>query len=359
MEKIARELLRAGIQAPSGDNLQPWAFALSKEKIQILIDPKVDQSFFNFRQCATVISVGALVENLSYAAKFLGLDYSFERKIEKSNDLWQNLWQIGIFQYQQPDRSIREREQALGESAIFRRCTNRKPYQKATLEKELLQELETSLEDLPVTLHILQGKAQEELSRLIYEADIIRVERKDLHLFLHDTIRWSPDEIEQKKDGMPIETLEAGKAGEFFLKITKPWPIMNFLNLLGISKALADHTKKLALSSGALLAFCVEKFDEEAFFDVGRAMERIWLKATEKGLAVQPLAAVPLFSFRWKTGDKFSFSPKHQKLMMRIEKRCHSLGISNCAMILRIGRATSPEVYAPRKSPESFLIQRG
>ena len=348
------ELLEAGIRAPSGDNLQPWAFILVKGEAKIFIDTKIDQSFFNFRQCASLISAGALVENLLYAAQFLRCESNFELKMEKNN----RLWQVGIFQYQPATLSNRNRKQEFKKTAIFKRCTNRKPYKKGLLEKELLREFEASLKELPVSLHVFQGKEQEKFSQLIYKADIIRVERKDLHLFLHNTIRWSTDEIIKKRDGMPIETLEAGKTGEIFLKLTKPWPIMHFLNNLGASKVLADYTRKLALSSAALLVLSVEKFDEKAFFYVGQAMEKIWLRAIEKGFAIQPLAALPLFKFRWQKGDKFSFAPRHQKIMMEIEKDCQSLGIPHCAMILRIGRADLPKILTPRKPLESFLLKK-
>ncbi len=352
MDPFIKVLLEAGIRAPSGDNLQPWAFILVKGEAKIFIDTKIDQSFFNFRQCASLISAGALVENLLYAARFFRCEPGFEVKIEKNN----RLWQVGIFQYQPATLSTQNRKQELKKTAIFKRCTNRKPYKKEFLEKEILREFEASLKELPVSLHVLQRKEQEKFSQLIYMADIIRVERKDLHLFLHNTIRWSTDEIIKKRDGMPIETLEAGKTGEIFLKFTKPWPIMHFLNNLGASKVLASYTQKLALSSAALLALSVEKFDEKAFFYVGQAMERIWLKATEKGLAIQPLAALPLFKFRWQKGDKFSFAPRHQKIMMEIERGCQSLGIPHCAMILRIGEADPPVIQAPRKPLESFLL---
>ena len=58
----------AGAKAPSGDNLQPWSFAIDGDSILVCHDSQRDRSLFNVRQLASYIALGAVVENIHIAA---------------------------------------------------------------------------------------------------------------------------------------------------------------------------------------------------------------------------------------------------------------------------------------------------
>src|ERR687893_1423221 len=62
-------LLDAAIRAPSGDNCQPWSFHLDGEtRISIHTVPERAKSFFDYENCATSLSVGAVIENMRVQA---------------------------------------------------------------------------------------------------------------------------------------------------------------------------------------------------------------------------------------------------------------------------------------------------
>ena len=72
-EKVIRYIIRAGIQAPSGDNAQPWKFSFKDNTIFLYLNRGADNSFFNINQIASIISCGAVLENMRIAASAFDL----------------------------------------------------------------------------------------------------------------------------------------------------------------------------------------------------------------------------------------------------------------------------------------------
>ena len=71
-KELIEKILEAGVQAPSGENCQPWRFVARDNKIDILNIPENDLSLYNFRQRGSLIAHGALIENMLIAASVLG-----------------------------------------------------------------------------------------------------------------------------------------------------------------------------------------------------------------------------------------------------------------------------------------------
>ncbi|AEH45304.1 nitroreductase [Thermodesulfatator indicus DSM 15286] len=347
-----KTLLKAAVAAPSGDNLQPWRFRIKNEKeIDFLFDPRVDQSFFNYEQNASIFAVGAAFENASYLLSRENIKHKFIFDFSKEN----SLIKIGTLKIDWPDGEF-EFKTPLAKTPIMKRHTNRKFYEKVNLSDKEMAEITKLVADLPVKVKVLRGKELKAIADIVYFADLIRVERKDLHEFLHDTIRWTEEEILTSRDGMPVATLEAGKAGENFLRFTRPWPVMKTFLRLGVSRHMADYARKLVLSSEGVFAFFTDELGPRAYFEAGRTAERLWLALTEKGLAVQPMAAAPLFMIRWRRGRYLDFSARHQFFMRKIERGFEKLGIDKPLMLLRFGKAPLPSATALRKEVEDFLL---
>ncbi|MDQ7033119.1 MAG: methyltransferase domain-containing protein [Desulfonauticus sp.] len=347
-------LLKAAIWAPSGDNLQPWRFKIKKEDhIDFYYDPLVDTSFFNFEQNASIFSVGAALENTTYWLKLADIKHSFEF----TPNVTGSYHKICLLKIDWTDRDL-DLNGFLYKSSILERCTNRKFYQKIDLSKKEIESLIHLCKDIPVEIEFICDENLNELAEIIYLADLIRLERKDLHEFLYDTIRWERKCL-VRGCGIPIKTLEAGTAGEAALRFTRPWSVMKNMGSIGLFKAMAEHTKKLVLSSEGIITFSVEKPDIKAYFDVGRACQRLWLRLTEMGLAAHPLAVAPLFMLRWRAGRWFDFSAKHQFYMQKIEKEWEKLNLKNTLMFLRFGKAELPQAKAPRKELSSFILGEG
>ena len=120
---VGAYLLQAAIQAPSGDNAQPWRFRLTGNDIHVFLNPETDVSFFNVRQIASIIACGAALENIRIAAASMGLVSSVQILPEGAQE---NLMATARIQpgEQAPDPLARH---------IWTRCTNRRPYKKRPL----------------------------------------------------------------------------------------------------------------------------------------------------------------------------------------------------------------------------------
>lgn len=59
--QIIKQILEAAVRAPSGDNVQPWEFEVSKNFTQINLYnlPEMDDSYYNYNQMASYIAHGA------------------------------------------------------------------------------------------------------------------------------------------------------------------------------------------------------------------------------------------------------------------------------------------------------------
>lgn len=60
-----KKILEAAVQAPSGDNSQPWRFEIRDRdgEIRIFNIPERDKSLYNYGQMASCVAHGALIEN--------------------------------------------------------------------------------------------------------------------------------------------------------------------------------------------------------------------------------------------------------------------------------------------------------
>lgn len=309
-EPVLQYLLDAGVQAPSGDNAQPWVFSATDDTLKVFIDPDRDRSFFNVDQIASVISAGAVAENIRIAASGLGL----------SSD---------VRPFPDPDEPtltavLRFHRAPVPEDplvdVLWKRCTNRKLYDPVPLSPVIREELERALMDFPdARLHWVVGRnGLRKLARLVFQADRIRLEDRRLHEHLHRMIRYSTEEALAVRDGFHLKNLEAGRAGEVFLKLTRPWSVMNVLNRLGMSRIVAAHTARSVRHAAASALLTVSGTTPAHYFQGGRALQRVWLTATAWGLSLQPMAAVTLFWTRYQREGFHSFQAQHRKLLERV-----------------------------------------
>ena len=97
----------------------------------------------------------------------------------------------------------------------------------------------------------------------------------------------------------------------------------------------------------------------QVFFDGGRALERVWLTATELGLAIQPIAALGYLFARLErgNGDGFTNEEQHTLRGLRAEyKSIFTLESDEAELLLfRIAVAEPPTARSLRRPVESVL----
>ena len=302
-------ILQAAVHAPSGDNCQPWRFLADRRQITLCMRPEVDRSLFNVGQYATLIACGAALENMGLAAT----RYGFETRVDSFPQPDDPL-QVADIHFQ-----ANEIEEDSLQRYIPERHTTRSVYDERTIPQGTLDELRAQGQSLAgVELELIEDRERRrEVARLVWEADRIRLENRRLHAHFMHMVRFSAADALSQRDGLPLDNLEAGKGGNLFLRLTRPWPVMKLCNQLGASRMIARISFNAIIQASAVGLVRCRDSRPQSFLDGGRVLQRIWLAATRAGLDFQPMTAITLFRLRWQLGAQAAFPHRQRE---RLEK---------------------------------------
>lgn len=306
--KVMDFILQAGIQAPSGENTQPWIFNVSENVITVKINPKGDCSFFNIKQRAAILSSGAVLENIKIAATIFGLEADIKYN---EGDILSTL-EIAKIHF----KNTQIARDGLFRS-IWERCTNRKQYSREKIEPFVFEELKKITAEYPgFNLSIVEDRKQlKSLQSSLITLGVARTENPLVHEFLNHHIRATFEIAQKEKTGFSLNNLEAGAFGNFVLKATKSWKVMNFLNKFGFSRVVSAKVEEGIINCGACILLTAPNNSPLNYVKGGQVLERIWLKLAEMGVATQPMTTVNFFQLRYQLEGLSGFDPKHHKLI--------------------------------------------
>lgn len=346
-----RSILEAGIRAPSGDNCQPWRFTVRGTRIEVFNRPESDTSLFNFRQRASLVALGAAIENISIAAPAFG--YTPHIRVAADNSTPDRVAVIDL----EPSRPVHHALYPL----IAQRATNRRRFAPVPLAPADKAALVKAVEDYgPARLTLIEEPKQKEaVAKVIGLNDRIAFENASIHKFLFDHIRWTEQEAEQSRDGLYIKTLELPPPQAMMFRIMKNWPLVAALNRVGLSAAVALTAQQLCRSAAAIGIISTGGSDAEHYIAGGRLFERLWLEATRWGLSVHPMTGVTFLIERLRSGETGGLSERHIK---EVRKAGEILG-ALCAApertlvaTFRLGRSAPPRARSHRLDIDAVLF---
>jgi len=302
------ELIRAATLAPSPDNNQPWRFRFDEGKLLVYEDrgralPSDVCSMFG------MLALGAAVENVVIEATRHGL----AADVQSLEDGPPGPSEIANCKLTESPRPPTPDPQPLSAVAEIRfapstehdrladflaaRCTNRHPYSRGPLAREALDCMTSAVTrfDGCAATWLTNRSAIRRLSKLVAVADRLRFEREEFHAELFRQLRLTPAEAERTRDGLDLRTLGLPPGGGLMLRSLTSWPLVRFFNHFGLSHVLTAPSGALLRKSGAIGVLTVAHATAPSFFAAGRAFQRLWLTATELGLALHPLGSLPIF----------------------------------------------------------------
>ncbi|MCR4310989.1 MAG: nitroreductase [Candidatus Taylorbacteria bacterium] len=347
LQKDIEKIIEAGIQAPSGENSQPWRFDVRDRTITLFNCPERDQSIYNWKQNGSYLAHGACIENMSIVAETLG-------------------YQLQVNLFPHPENPECVAELLLEDKAPFahplapcisERSTNRKVYESNVLSSEemgTLQSVQGSGVEVSLVSEPLQMKT---IAEAVAVGDRVLFENRSLHDFFFDHISWTHKEDDQKKSGFFIDTLELPPEAKKGFPLFKYWPFARFLGVVGVTKKIAKQNESIYSSGSALAVLTAPSRSPHDFVSVGRITERLWLTATKLGLQCQPMTAVLFFSHRIAGGEGEVFSSAHTGLIKNAYQTFSKWGSKNGAilMILRVGRSSPPSARSLRFPLSHFI----
>ncbi|MCR4325650.1 MAG: hypothetical protein NUV59_02490 [Patescibacteria group bacterium] len=339
------DILKTAVLAPSGDNAQPWSFALDGDTLNVYNLSDRDPTLYNFKQRGSYLAHGALAENISISAAHAGYVAVIEPFPKNSTCTMR----ISL-------KPASARKDPLYD-AIHVRTTNRKPYDIRSLAPE----------DRTALLDAAAGATEISL-KLAEERDTIRIiaenvsanerllfEHRPLHDFLFGVIRWT-ENAERVKPGLYIKTMEFPTPLQYIIKYAlRHWPVVQTLNKIGLSRAIARDSAKNHMASSAIGAIVASDYSDIAFMSAGRTFQRVWLTAASRGLSIQPITAISYLMQRVNERETASLSEEHIALIRdaagNIGRAMELKGREHIAMLFRIGYDGEPTARSSKLPP--------
>ncbi len=347
-----QKILEAGVQAPSGENCQPWKFVVEDNKIDIFNIPEKDLSLYNFQQFGSMVAHGALIENIVIASSALGYKTSITLFPDQKDE--KHIATLLL------EKSISKEDPLY--SYITKRVTNRKPYKITPLTQDQKRQLLECAEEIGEgEVRIVDDLEKKKIiAKALTISDRLLFEVKKIHDFLFSHISWTKEESLQRKSGFYVKEMELSPPQEKAFKLFRNWNILNFFNKLGFSKIAAKGNAKLYAASSAFAVVLVKGNTPRDFVIGGRLMQRVWLKATKMGISIQPVTGVIFFMQRILGGEARDFSSEQVNLIKdayNIIADIFGVGKGTIPMLLRIGDGGEPTARSLRLSANIEWLQ--
>lgn len=274
-----KEILFLASLAPSGHNTQPWLiqylepyhWIIGNDRTKWL--PAVDPT-----QRETMLSIGAFLQNLEYAAGDLG--YLCDWHLLATTNQDDRVMEVKL---------IKEKlKNTFDTTKIKARRTVRSGFLSDVLKPEDLAYLVNAE---PEFVHYLPATSKE--SQLINEQTIkanrLQADRDRAQQELADWIRFSSKDAEKYRDGLTTASMEIeGFPG---------WVVRNFYGKDDVmkpdfrSRGIDQIRKEVSASAGWILITSQGNL-VATLLETGRRMQRLFLKVREKGIAIHPMTQI-------------------------------------------------------------------
>ncbi len=346
VEKALKTLVAAAIQAPSGDNLQPWRFQIDPQagRVTLCIDEARDPSPMNAGQWASRIAVGAALENMLLTAEHNGWDVALEEPHGEA------LAAVRLSHFDTNNTEV--------ELAITTRVTNRRPYDGRPLPQDLLERLQGQTARLDgIHTHWIHDRRQlASLASLVSRADALMFGEPSMrHAFLSN-VRFDQPCSAEVDQGLSLNSLEVSAVQQIGLRIMARTPD-RLLRLTGAMRIFAMVASKLVQSASGLCLITQEDATPPMDVLAGRAMQQAWLTLTANGLAVQPMMSLPLFENLLRCGTSDLLDSLGRDRTVALLDEFHALtpeiGDGHPAFLMRFGFAPPPSGRTGRLQPSA------
>ena len=274
-----KEILYLASLAPSGHNTQPWVIKYIEPYHWIIANdnskwlPAVDPT-----QRETILSIGAFIQNLEYAAGNLG--YACEYNLLALNNQDEDVMEV---------RLIKKINQPVFDPTKIKfRRTVRSGYLKEFLRKDHVEYITGN--DKPY-FQFFPNNSKEYgwLNEQTIEANRQQTWRNNAQSELADWMRLSSKDAKKYCDGLTTASMEInGIPG---------WIVRNFYSKDNVmSKKFReqglDKVKEQVSSSGGWLLITSKDNSTKTLIETGKRLQRMLLRTREKDIAIHPMTQI-------------------------------------------------------------------
>jgi len=343
------QIVTAATLAPSGGNVQPWKFYFKNDRLFLFHDRHYSHSLLDYKDLGSYIAIGASIENIAIKAASSGYGIT-----TNYFPLPQYRQLIAVIDFTRQADTTVPAELA---PAIYQRVTNRNLGKRIPLSDSFYHNLQKSITDQNgAKLHIISDeKTMHALGEILATTEMLRLIHPRGH---YDTftneIRWTPEENEEKRDGMDVATLGISKSEILALKVASDSEAIDFLRSVQGGGALKKMARKAVAAASGLGIITMPDNTPLSFLEGGRILERIWLNAGNEGVALQPIAQFIFMAERLKDDNDTEFntyfSSELKALQHSFNQLLPQLTQEQPVFIFRFSKTDAPVVRSLRKN---------
>ncbi|WP_437671655.1 Rv1355c family protein [Sorangium sp. So ce131] len=353
-------LVEAGIAAPSGGNCQPWFWVYEGRRLGLFHDRARSESLADFQGAGGVAALGAAAENVVLAAHQEGLHVRVSPFPRDGDEALS-----ATFEFFDTPVSGAEAHAADGLwDAVGLRHTNRRRCARAMLAEEHAAALDAAVRSVPgARLALLDAPAQlDEIAALIGAGDRIRLLAKGTHADMMKELRWTEEEARATRDGLFVRALELSPTDLAGLRICRDFRAMELVRRWGGGRRLEEAAEKAIAGAMAVGLITMPRTGLTDYFQGGRALQRAWLTATQRGIAVYPMATLPYMFARLIRGGGDGMDPETVEVARRLRERYVRLfdvtDATGEILLFRLALAGEVSTRSLRRPLEDVLLVR-
>ena len=274
-----KQILYLASLAPSGHNTQPWKVKYLEPYHWVICNDKtkwlhaVDPA-----QRETILSIGAFLQNLEYAANSAGYGCRFKMLAKCNQD--ESIMDVRLSKVANPGNFDIEK--------IKHRRTLRSGYLNELLKNEDVSFL---INEDPGYIHFIPNTSKEHtwLNEQTIEANKLQASRDDAQKELADWIRFSSKDAAANCDGLTTASME--------IEGVAAWVLRNFYSKQDVMKqkfrqqSVSQVEKQVGQSAGWILISSIDS-RTETLLETGKRMQRLFLKVREKNIAIHPMTQI-------------------------------------------------------------------
>jgi hypothetical protein len=274
-----QKILYLALLAPSGHNTQPWLIKYIDQYHWIVAnDPTRWLKAVDPTQRETILSIGAFIQNIEYAAASLGYQCTFTiLAISNQNE---DLAEVRL--------TPMIGGQKFDEEKIRQRRTLCSGFQDKPIEGRDIDHITGNNKDRYIFI-APNTENFREINALTIAANKQQTWREDAQEELSNWIRFSNRDVRKSNDGLTTASMEIeGASG---------WVVRNFYTRkTTLSKSFRKQSltkiKEQVDHSGGWLLLTTPSTDTASLLDTGRWLQRMLVKIKEKNIAIHPMTQI-------------------------------------------------------------------
>lgn len=293
-------LIEAAIKAPSAGNNQPWKWHKQSNCLFLFHDKNRSKSFGDFEDIASYVALGAAIENFELEAAKLNigtrihyLPFGNSKKLTAVVEFTDAVNKDALYRPETLVKYLDERE------------TNRNLGPRVPIDTANFEKLKSAVASVSGAELLIKDdeKDLQELEEIIAAADRLRILHPEGHYeFYQKEVRWDAEQSKHTADGIDIATVDVTPSEVVGLKLVKDPEVVRYLAEWRGGKALEKMARKSMAATSAIGLITMPEFSSINYILGGRAVERMWLTATENNISMQPMLAATLHFARLNHG---------------------------------------------------------